>query len=164
MVVPDTPTARRSRIARILARHRITSQEQLRGLLASEGMVVTQATLSRDLSDLGAVKRRSEDGRTLYVLPEERVSTGPLTAAAGGDARLGRTLADVLVSADHSGNIVVLRTPPGAAQYLASAVDQAGWESVIGTVAGDDTVLIVSRDPRGGAALARHLLELARKG
>lgn len=158
MVTPDTPTARRSRIASIIASQSITSQEQLREALATEGLVVTQATLSRDLADLGAIKQAGMDGRNIYVLPDE-----PEPAIAG-DHRLGRILADVLVGADHSGNIVVLRTPPGAAQYLASAIDHTGWDHVIGTVAGDDTVLIVSKDPQGGAALTDRLLALAQKG
>ena len=158
MVTPDTPTARRSRIASIIASQPITSQEQLREALATEGLVVTQATLSRDLADLGAIKQAGMDGRNIYVLPDD-----PEPAIAG-DHRLGRILADVLVGADHSGNIVVLRTPPGAAQYLASAIDHTGWDQIIGTVAGDDTVLIVSKDPQGGAALTDRLLALAQKG
>lgn len=158
MVTPDTPTARRSRIASIIASQPITSQEQLREALATEGLVVTQATLSRDLADLGAIKQAGMDGRNIYVLPDD-----PEPAVAG-DHRLGRILADVLVGADHSGNIVVLRTPPGAAQYLASAIDHTGWDQIIGTVAGDDTVLIVSKDPQGGAALTDRLLALAQKG
>ena len=158
MVTPDTPTARRSRIARILSDRPISSQEQLREALAREGLIVTQATLSRDLADLGAVKQVGVDGRSAYVLTDD-----PEQASAG-DHRLGRILADVLVGADHSGNIVVLRTPPGAAQYLASAIDHSGWEQIIGTVAGDDTVLIVSKDPSGGANLAGRLLALAQKG
>lgn len=158
MVTPDTPTARRSRIASIIASQPITSQEQLREALATEGLVVTQATLSRDLADLGAIKQAGTDGRNIYVLTDD-----PEPAVAG-DHRLGRILADVLVGADHSGNIVVLRTPPGAAQYLASAIDHTGWDQIIGTVAGDDTVLIVSKDPQGGAALTDRLLALAQKG
>jgi transcriptional regulator of arginine metabolism len=158
MVTPDTPTARRSRIAQIITDHAITSQEQLRAMLADEGLVVTQATLSRDLADLGAGKHHALDGRSVYALPDEPDQVIP------GDHRLGRILAEVLVGADHSGNIVVLRTPPGAAQYLASAIDHSGWDLIIGTVAGDDTVLIVSRDPSGGASLADRLLALAQKG
>ena len=160
MVLPDTPTARRSRIARIIARGDISSQGQLREVLASEGLAVTQATLSRDLSDLGAVKQLGAGGRSVYVIPDEP----GLQIEQMGDHRLGRTLADVLVGADQSGNIVVLRTRPGAAQYLASAVDRAAWDSIIGTVAGDDTVLIVTRDPQGGAAMADRMLALAQKG
>ena len=158
MVTPDTPTARRSRIARIISAQAITSQEQLRGALASEGLIVTQATLSRDLADLGAVKQTGRDGRSVYALPEDPEHPTP------GDHRLGRILAEVLIGADHSGNIVVLRTPPGAAQYLASAIDHCGWEHIIGTVAGDDTVLIVSKDSDGGERLAGRLLALAQKG
>lgn len=160
MTAPDTPTARRSRIEQIISRSTITSQEQLRTALAQEGLEVTQATLSRDLADLGAVKRADAHGVMAYTVPDSARGTN----GERPDHRLGRMLADVLVSADHSGNIVVLRTPPGAAQYLASAVDAGGWDSIIGTVAGDDTVLLVTKDPRGGADVAHWFLQWAEKG
>lgn len=155
MTVPPTKPARQARIAEILARERVRSQEELAELLGREaGTHVTQATLSRDLDELGVVRLRGPDGSLVYALPGD--STGPWHAA-----KLGRHLAELLTSAESSGNLVVLRTPAGAAQFLASAIDHAGWQAVLGTVAGDDTVLVIARDPAGGEALAGEFLRLA---
>ena len=82
-------------------------------------------------------------------------------AVTGGTDRLARLLGELLVSADHSGNLAVLRTPPGGAHYLASALDRAALTEVVGTIAGDDTVLVVAREPLDGAGLARHLEDMA---
>jgi transcriptional regulator of arginine metabolism len=123
---------------------------------------VTQATLSRDLVELDAVRVRSQSGTLVYAVPAEGGDRRPAapgeTAAAGH--RLGRLLADLLVTAEASANLVVLRTPPGAAQFLASAMDKVEYTDVLGTIAGDDTVLVVSREPRGGEQIARRLLAL----
>ena len=128
-------------------------------------MQVTQATLSRDLVELDAVRVRSTSGALVYAVPGEGGDRRPAlpgeTAASGH--RLGRLLAELLVSADASANLVVLRTPPGAAQFLASALDKAEYAGVLGTIAGDDTVLLIGRDPAGGADLARRLLALAQQ-
>lgn len=150
---PTTKTARRSRIIAILEQNSVTSQEQLRHVLHREGFDVTQATLSRDLDELGATK--DPDG--CYAIHD--IDTVP----SEGTDRVARLTAEVLVSAESSANIVVLRTPPGAAQYLASAIDHAGYEQILGTVAGDDTVLLVTREPRGGEAVAKTFLEYAQK-
>ena len=257
---PATKTARQARIVAILSREQVHSQEQLAGLLAQyAGLHVAQATLSRDLDELGVVRLRGADGTLVYALPGDpggpgsRPGTGldlsnyperteatrpasaldappadadpsapvnenfprsgtdgsssPGSAAAGsspgsafhggtsahprdasgaggtpvaaappaqtapgpGDAapsapsaRFSRYLKELLTSAEGSANIVVLRTPAGAAQFLASTIDHAAWPAILGTVAGDDTVLFISRDPTGGEALAaefRHLAE-----
>jgi transcriptional regulator of arginine metabolism len=161
--VPATKAARHARIAAVLARCAVHSQPELARLLAADGFAVTQATLSRDLDELGAVKLRGADGSLVYALPGEggdRTPRGP-EAAAACEARLARTLEDLLVRADASANLVVLRTPPGGAHLLASAVDRAGLPDVLGTVAGDDTVLLVCRAPNGGDGVAAHLLRLA---
>jgi len=124
---------------------------------------VTQATLSRDLVELEAVKVRGADGALVYAVPSEggdRTPHAPADSAAGR-ARLARLCAELLVSADASGNLVVLRTPPGAAQFLASSFDKAEFADVLGTIAGDDTVLVIGRDPAGGDALARRFLDMA---
>lgn len=153
--------ARHARIVTILNSRRVRSQAELAAALNDEGFDVTQATLSRDLEELGAVKLRTPDGGLpSYVVPEDGA---PLTARAAGDApphRLARLIDDLLVSAEASANLVVLRTPPGAAHYLASAVDRAGLPEVLGTIAGDDTILVVARDPDGGKALAQQFVEL----
>jgi transcriptional regulator of arginine metabolism len=230
---PATKTARQARIVAILSREQVHSQEQLAGLLAQyAGLHVAQATLSRDLDELGVVRLRAADGALVYALPgdpggpgsrpgsgldpsnyPERtvaphppsprdatpgnpdpgapagayspapgnasgssppggVDPGPAEPAeqprpSGGlggvvSARFTRYLKELLTSAEASANLVVLRTPAGAAQFLASAIDHASWPAILGTVAGDDTVLVISRDPTGGEALAaefRHLAE-----
>ncbi|GII04506.1 arginine repressor [Planobispora takensis] len=159
-----TKVARQARIAELLQRRPVRSQPELAKLLAESGVEVTQATLSRDLDELGALKLRAEDGSLVYALPGEGGGRIPLARLGGGEtpaARLGRLAEELLVSADASANLVLVRTPPGAAQFLASAIDHADWESILGTVAGDDTILVISRDPTGGAAVAEALLRLA---
>jgi transcriptional regulator of arginine metabolism len=167
VTIPLTKAARHARIVELLTRHKVRSQPELAKLLAEQGVEVTQATLSRDLDELGALKLRADDGTLVYALPGEGGGRIPLYRAGSGngspenpDARLRRIAEEFLVSAEASANLVILRTPPGAAQFLASAVDHAGWETILGTVAGDDTILVISRDPAGGGALARALLNL----
>ncbi len=153
--------ARHARIVTILKDRPVRSQAELSLALTDAGFDVAQATLSRDLEELGAVKLRTADGGLpSYVIPEDGA---PLTARSADDAppqRLARLVAELLVSADASGNLVILRTPPGAAHFLASAVDRAGLPDVVGTIAGDDTILVVARDPDGGHALAADIVNL----
>ena len=154
-----TRSARHARIVELINAGAVTSQTQLAKLLAESGVEVTQATLSRDLEELGAVKLRGSDGAPAsYVLPPENA---PLRPAQAAPARLTRLLADLLTSAEGSANLAVVRTPPGGAQFLASALDKVGLPDVLGTIAGDDTVLLISRDPAGGPALADRLRSLA---
>jgi transcriptional regulator of arginine metabolism len=223
---PTTKAARQARIVAILSREQVHSQEQLASLLGQyASMHVTQATLSRDLDELGVVRLRAADGALVYALPGdpgghgspagaaldypersrpdhephvavaggpypaapaagnhpsaspgEADATGSVTEGAGvtageehpagvpagaASSRLVRYLKELLTSAEASANLVVLRTPAGAAQFLASAIDHAAWPAILGTVAGDDTVLVIARDPAGGDALAGHFLHLA---
>lgn len=162
MSVVHTRAARHQRVVDLLTRVRVRSQAQLAGLLAEEGFHVTQATLSRDLDELGAVKVRDGSGALCYAVPGEGGDVTPRPAPEEELAvqRLRRRCEDLLVSVDASANIVVLRTPPGGAQYLASAVDHTVLPDVIGTVAGDDTILLVTRRADGGPAVAAQLLEL----
>jgi transcriptional regulator of arginine metabolism len=178
-VSPATKAARHAQIAAILehADPPVRSQEELAERLAQRGVRVTQATLSRDLEELGAVRLRGTGGALVYALPGPvggpgsppggLADTGPSAAPPSGPSgvappeRLARIAAELLVTAEASANLVVLRTPAGAAQFLASAIDHAAWPSILGTVAGDDTVLVVARDPAGGAGLAGTLLRLA---
>jgi transcriptional regulator of arginine metabolism len=187
MTTPLTKTARHARIADILAREQVRSQEELADLLERyAGVHVTQATLSRDLDELGIVRLRS-GGALVYSLPEEPGGPGSHPGGPGSplgsggspsgvrvaglagvsgsesphDARLARYLGELMTSAEASANLVVLRTPAGAAQFLASVIDHAALSSVLGTVAGDDTVLLIARDPAGGDALAADFLRLA---
>ena len=158
---PVTKAARHASIVAVLAEHPVRSQAELATALVAAGFHVTQATLSRDLDELGAVKLRTADGGLpAYVVPEDG---SPLTARSLDDdppLRLARLLAELLISADASANIVVLRTPPGAANFLASALDRARLPQLLGTVAGDDTILVVARNADGGRALADHLVNL----
>jgi transcriptional regulator of arginine metabolism len=218
---PVTKTARQARIAAILAREQVRSQEELADLLERYASVhVTQATLSRDLDELGVVRLRAPGGALVYALPEEPggpgsrpgapgASTSPTlqtpqtlptsptsptpraapgapptaatqeprassghrasqrqrehTAESARDGRLARYLAELMTSAEASANLVVLRTPAGAAQFLASVIDHAALPTILGTVAGDDTVLVITRDPAGGDALAADLLRRAER-
>jgi transcriptional regulator of arginine metabolism len=223
---PSTKASRQAWVAATLTNRQVRSQEELARLLNERGVPVTQATLSRDLDELGAVRVRAVDGSLVYALPgepggpgsrpglpgaggpalfpdaageedpasgggtaggpalppdaagEEDPASGGGTAggpaggvhgggAPGGSApggpRLARVASELLISAEGSANMVVLRTPAGAAQFLASVMDHAAWPSILGTVAGDDTVLVIARDPAGGADLAARLLAVAER-
>jgi arginine repressor len=249
-VIALTKAARHQRITELLERQAVRSQPELGQLLARDGVEVTQATLSRDLDELGVVRLRARDGALVYALPadpggpsshpggtsfdypervgltadpaispaadeatggqpgitgraeighpdvvhpgaaasrpvpraqaaqggprEEHSASPPGTASTGtastgtastsaASVRLVRYLKELLTSAEASANLVVLRTPAGAAQFLASAIDHASWPAILGTVAGDDTVLVIARDPRGGDALAADFLALAER-
>jgi transcriptional regulator of arginine metabolism len=154
-----TRTARQGRIVELVSQRAIRSQSELAKTLAMEGIEVTQATLSRDLDELGAVKLRGPDGGApVYVIPEDG---SPVRGVQGGTSRLARVLGELLVSVDHSANLAVLRTPPGAASFLASALDRAALTDVVGTIAGDDTIIVVARDPLTGADLAERLTSLS---
>ncbi|PVG83018.1 arginine repressor [Nocardioides gansuensis] len=162
-VSPLTKRARHQRIIDLVTHHDVRSQTELAELLGRHGVHVTQATLSRDLVELDAVKVRNSDGALVYAVPAEGGDRSPHTSRehAGALDRLARLCGELLVSADASANLVVLRTPPGAAQFLASAFDRAELGDVLGTIAGDDTVLVIGRDPQGGDVLARRFLALA---
>ena len=152
---------RQARITELVSTTTIRSQTELAKLLAAEGIEVTQATLSRDLDELGAVKLRGADsGAPVYVIPEDG---SPVRGVQGGTSRLSRLLAELMVSADSSGNLMVLRTPPGAAQFLASAIDRAALEEVVGSIAGDDTVAVIAREPLTGKELAERFAALAQR-
>ena len=187
-VTPATKAARHAQIAAILGQPAapVRSQEELADRLLQRGVRVTQATLSRDLEELGAVRLRGPGGALRYALPDEPGGPGsppggvgaavglPEDAGAGARAgpggasreessRLARVTGELLLAAESSANLVVLRTPAGAAQFLASVLDHAAWPAILGTVAGDDTVLVIARDPAGGQDLADALLRLAQR-
>ncbi len=146
---------RQQTIARLIAQHEVTNQPHLVDLLAGEGISATQATVSRDLDDLGAVKVRVSGGATVYVVPEH----APDRLAPFEQLRrvMGEWVADVACSA----NLVVLRTPPGCAHVVASALERSVLDGLVGTVAGDDTVLCVAAEGLGGDELAKRLRALA---
>lgn len=164
--LPATKAARQQYIVEVLSRSAVRSQTELAERLAEAGIAVTQATLSRDLDELGAVRIRDADGVLVYALPGEGGDRTPRAVPhepTAVETRLARVCGELLVSAVASANLVVVRTPPGAAQFFASALDHAELADVLGTVAGDDTVLVVARDPAGGDAVADQLLSLARR-
>jgi transcriptional regulator of arginine metabolism len=160
---PLTKHARQARLAALIAATAVRSQTELARLLSAEGVQVTQATLSRDLEEIGATKVRGPDGALIYAVDVN------LAPAESVRLPLGRLCEELLVSAEANGDLVVLRTPPGAAQLFASALDRASLPEIMGTIAGDDTVLVVCRSPLddrpggvpAGAELAGRLLRLA---
>jgi transcriptional regulator of arginine metabolism len=146
---------RQHRLARLLEHHAVSSQARAVELLAADGVMATQATVSRDLEELGAVKVRVAGGDMVYAIPEhskERIAP---------EDHLKRVFGDWVVEVAHSANLVVLRTPPGSAHVVASAIDRAGLADVLGTVAGDDTLMVVVSERVGGAKVARRLRTLA---
>ncbi|MFM9151667.1 MAG: arginine repressor, partial [Candidatus Planktophila sp.] len=118
------------------------------------GYRVTQATASRDIEEIGAVRLRNSAGEMVYSIIDST------------DSSVTRSMPlpnDLILSVESSGNLAVVRTPPGGAQLLASSLDHSGIREIIGTIAGDDTVLVVARSATGGSALARELLLFAGK-
>lgn len=155
---PLTKPARQARIAELVERSAIASQTELAQRLADDGLVVSQGTLSKDLLELGAVRVRTAEGQFRYAL---LAGDTPAVPASTALTRLARLCGELLLSAEASANLVVARTPPGAAQFFASAIDRVGWDAVLGTIAGDDTVMLITRDPAGGQAIADTLLGLS---
>jgi transcriptional regulator of arginine metabolism len=149
---PVTKAARQALVATLITDTDVRSQGDLAALLGERGVQVTQATLSRDLEELGASKAH---GR--YVV----TSDGSPFPAADNRARLGRLAEELLLTAEPAGNLVVLRTPPGGAHLLASSLDRVALPEVAGTVAGDDTILLVCRDVADAGRVATNLLRLA---
>ena len=146
---------RQQTIARLIEHEQVESQVQLVEMLAAEGIAATQATVSRDLDDLGAIKVRVPGGAGAYAVPElppDRIA--PLD-------QLRRVMGEWVAEVAHSGNLVIVRTPPGCAHVVASALDRSSVEGLLGTVAGDDTMLCVATEAVGGTALAERLRGLA---
>ena len=164
MTVSTSRAARQQRIVEILASTPVRSQTELLDPLATDGIEVTQATLSRDLGDVGAERVRV--GKNLvYAVPGEG-GDRTVRAAPDGEERATRLQArchELLVSAEHSANLVILRTPPGAANFLASGLDHAGLEGVLGTIAGDDTIMVVTSGAERSAAIVDRLLSYTRR-
>lgn len=164
MSAPATKTARQGAIKDVLAATDVHSQAELLSELSARGVSVTQGTLSRDLVELGAYRVRADSGQLVYSVPPEGPVPGELAARRAPEAlehRLSSLCRDLLVAAESSANLVILRTPPGAAQFLASVIDQSRQPDILGTIAGDDTIMIVTRAPDGGVAVAGRFLEYA---
>jgi transcriptional regulator of arginine metabolism len=146
---------RQQTIVTLIGRHAVTNQPQLVDLLAVEGIAATQATVSRDLDDLGAVKVRVPGGETVYAIPEYE------PARIAPEDQLRRVMGEWVAEVRRSGDLIILRTPPGCAHVVASALDRSGLAGLLGTVAGDDTLLCVAEESIGGVELAERLKELA---
>jgi transcriptional regulator of arginine metabolism len=151
----STKVQRQQTIIRLISQHEVTNQLQLLSLLADEHITATQATVSRDLDDIGAIKVRVPGGATVYAVPEfEPDRLAPFE-------QLRRVMGEWVAEVVRSGNLIVIRTPPGCAHVVASALDRSGFDGVIGTVAGDDTVLCVASEDCDGAELAERFRDLA---
>lgn len=151
----STKAQRQQAISRIIAANTVSSQPQLQRLLAENGIDATQATVSRDLEELGAVKVRVAGGESRYAIPEyepDRIAPSE---------QLRRVLSEWVAEVSHSGPLVVVRTPPGCAHVVGSALDRSGMKGMIGTVAGDDTLLCVASEELGGKKLADQIRTLA---
>lgn len=159
-----TKTARHQFVVDLLEHNEVESQSALAQLLKECGFDVTQATLSRDLDELRAVKITADSGALVYAIPRDGGDqTATIVSAVSAISKLQRVVGELVSSVDQSGNIVVLRTPPGAAQYLASTIDHSTAPDIIGTIAGDDTVMMVTRDSKGGGQVAKRFVDLAQR-
>ena len=148
-------TSRQHKIVQLLGDIPVTSQTQLVELLEADGVEATQATVSRDLEDIGAIKVRVPGGELVYALPEHA------NEQIAPPDHLRRVLSDWVAEVNHSHNLVVVKTPPGSAHVVASALDRSGLEGVLGTVAGDDSIMIVATEETTGKDLAEHIRTLA---
>ena len=146
-------SARRAKAISLIKAGVVHSQSDLVKLLKKAGFAVTQATASRDLEEVGAVRARSATGELIYQI------------GSTSDGAISKSMplpSDLILSVEASANLAVVRTPPGGAQFLASVLDNSGINAIIGTIAGDDTVLVVSKKSNGGAELAKELLSFSR--
>jgi transcriptional regulator of arginine metabolism len=150
-----TKSQRQHRIGDLINEHTVSTAAQIVSLLAEEGITATQATVTRDLQDIGAVKMRDAEGRRRIQL-----STATPSGSAPLD-HLRRMMGEWATSIENSGHLVIVRTPPGCAHVVASALDRSAMSGVLGTVAGDDTILVVAKENYGGPALAESLRRLA---
>ncbi|MCL6634508.1 MAG: arginine repressor [Peptococcaceae bacterium] len=148
--------ARRQRkILDIIRREPVETQEDLAAALERSGIKVTQATISRDIKELGLIKIPAGNNTFRYAVPGE-------SPAYRSQERLKRLFQDTVVGLDCSENLVVIKTQPGGAQAVASAIDHAGWREIIGTVGGDDTILVVVKPKRAVAAVVKRFEDLNR--
>ena len=154
-VVMSTKQQRQQIISRLIAQEDIANQPQLQELLREQGIEATQATISRDLEELGAIKIRVAGGDTVYAIAEY----APARIAPSDQLR--RVMAEWVAEVSSSGNLVVVRTPPGCAHVVASALDRSGLVGLLGTVAGDDTILCIATEDMSGLGLAEQLRSLS---
>lgn len=147
---------RHAALRQLIGAERYASQAELADALAAQGIEVSQGTLSKDLAALGAIRRRSAGGTLVYAAPDQ--------PNRSGIERLAQLSADLVQDVRTAGNQIVLKTPPGAAQYYAATVDAAGLTGVIGTIAGDDTVLVIASDAAAAEATVSRLSQMMKQG
>ena len=152
-----TRAGRLATLRQLLAEARYGSQAELIEALAAEGIAISQPTLSKDLLELGAVRQRSSAGALVYA-------AAPDGSEAAAVDKLARMCSELLQSIRHAGTQILVKTPPGAAQYLASYLDLAGLRGVLGTIAGDDTVLVIAIDPESAERLVGAISEMTKTG
>ncbi|MGB2757211.1 MAG: arginine repressor [Acidimicrobiia bacterium] len=146
---------RQHRITELIQNEALASQHAVMERLTADGIDVTQATVSRDLEDIGAVKVRIPGGHLVYGVPEHA------NQRVAPEEHVRRVMSEFVVEVGASANLVIIRTPPGSAHVVASAIDRGGVEGVLGSVAGDDTILVVASASTTGEALAQHFAMLA---
>ena len=157
---PATRAARLSAIEQVLLKHIVTSQSQLSDLLSQEGIEVTQATLSRDLDEINAMKTRLSNGSIAYTIGDRPVGSG---IGSKAEQQISRVLSGLVTSVASAKNLVVIHTPSGAAQYVASVIDKQPIDGVLGTIAGDDTVMVICAEDDIAFERSQWLLTLASK-
>ncbi len=161
---PATRAARLSAIEQALLTRVVTSQSQLSQILSDQGIEVTQATLSRDLDEIHATKTRLSDGTVAYAIGVQHPDESSATPDAKTEQQISRVLSGLVTSVASARNLVVVHTPSGAAQYVASVVDKQPIEGVLGTIAGDDTVMVICTDDDVAKLRAQWLLDVVSKG
>jgi transcriptional regulator of arginine metabolism len=161
MKYPDSKLARQHIIEELIVNKAITSQNELLKLLKAKGFKITQTTLSRDLDEIGAVKKNKSDGNSTYSI--DRKSADRMTENKEARQRLEKSLSEFVISVDSSANLAIINTPAGAAQYVASLIDQSAIDKVIATIAGDNTVLVVTKAIDDGRKVASQIWDYAKK-
>lgn len=160
---PASRTARQALIRDLVSTGHVSSQSELGQILAEEGMAVSQGTLSRDLVEIGAVRGRDLEGNPCYTIPTGE-HPSDITTGSPAWSRLARLTRELCTGVQHNESLVVLKTPPGAAQYFASAIDRAGSSVILGTIAGDDTIALICAQGVGAHELADAFRQMAETG
>ena len=161
MKYPDSKTARQHVIEELIVNKEISSQNELLNMLKSKGFDITQTTLSRDLYEINAVKNVKIDGKNVYTIKKN--SADKLQSSKDVRNKLEKSLSEFVISVDSSANLAIIHTPAGAAQYVASLIDQAAMEKVLATIAGDNTVLVVTKGLDDGKKVASQIWDYAKQ-
>jgi len=161
MKYPDSKTARQHVIEELIVNKEISSQNELLNMLKSKGFDITQTTLSRDLDEINAVKNVKIDGKNVYTIKKN--SADKLQSSRDVRNKLEKSLSEFVISVDSSANLAIIHTPAGAAQYVASLIDQAAMEKVLATIAGDNTVLVVTKGLDDGKKVASQIWDYAKQ-